>query len=88
MDEKKRFMGTTCGTRIRRRRQELGMTQLELAERTGLFEVAVHGYELGTRNPKDAHRERGRQQPFRLEQDEDESRTDGREAGEASERER
>ena len=50
-------MGATCGARIRRRRQELGMTQLELAERTGLFEAAVRSYELGTRNPKDAHRE-------------------------------
>lgn len=50
-------MGATCGARIRRRRQELGMTQLELAERTGLSEAAVRSYELGTRNPKDAHRE-------------------------------
>lgn len=33
------------------------MTQLELAERTGLSEAAVRSYELGTRNPKDAHRE-------------------------------
>lgn len=50
-------MGATCGARIRRRRQELGMTQLDLAERTGLSEAAVRSYELGTRNPKDAHRE-------------------------------
>ncbi len=57
MDEKGRFMGATCGTRIRRRRQELGMTQLDLAEKTGLSEAAVRSYELGTRNPKDAHRE-------------------------------
>lgn len=57
LDEKERFMGATCGARIRRRRQELGMTQLELAERTGLSEAAVRSYELGTRNPKDAHRE-------------------------------
>lgn len=27
------------------------MTQLELAERTGLSEAAVRSYELGTRNP-------------------------------------
>lgn len=33
------------------------MTQLDLAEKTGLSEAAVRGYELGTRNPKDAHRE-------------------------------
>lgn len=32
------------------------MTQLDLAERTGLSEAAVRSYELGTRNPKDAHR--------------------------------
>lgn len=57
MDEKGRFMGATCGARIRRRRVELGMTQLDLAERTGLSEAAVRSYELGTRNPKDAHRE-------------------------------
>lgn len=57
MDDKERFMGATCGARIRRRRQELGMTQLDLAERTGLSEAAVRSYELGTRNPKDAHRE-------------------------------
>lgn len=57
LDEKERFVGATCGARIRRRRQELGMTQLDLAERTGLSEAAVRSYELGTRNPKDAHRE-------------------------------
>lgn len=50
-------MGAACGARIRRRRQELGMTQLDLAERTGLSEAAVRSYELGARNPKDAHRE-------------------------------
>lgn len=33
------------------------MTQLDLAERTGLSEAAVLSYKLGTRNPKDAHRE-------------------------------
>lgn len=33
------------------------MTQLDLAEMTGLSEAAVRSYELGTRNPKDAHRE-------------------------------
>lgn len=33
------------------------MTQLDLAERTGLSEAAVRSYELGTRNPKYAHRE-------------------------------
>ena len=31
------------------------MTQLDLAERTGLFEAAVRSYELGTSNHKDAH---------------------------------
>lgn len=50
-------MGAACGARIRRRRQELGMTQLDLAKRTGLSEAAVRSYELGSRNPKDAHRE-------------------------------
>ena len=57
VNEKELPMGATCGARIRRRRQELGMTQLDLAERTGLSEAAVRSYELGTRNPKDAHRE-------------------------------
>ena len=33
------------------------MTQLDPAERTRLSETAVRSYELGTRNPKDAHRE-------------------------------
>lgn len=88
VNDKERLMGATCGTRIRRRRQELGMTQLNLAEKTGLSEAAVRSYELGTRNPKDAHRKRERQQPFRLGQGEDGPRTDGRGAGEASERER
>lgn len=64
------------------------MTQLNLAEKTGLSEAAVRSYELGTRNPKDAHRERECQQPFRLGQGEDGSRTDGRGAGEIAERER
>ena len=50
-------MGAACGARIRRRRQELGMTQLDLVERMGLSEAAVRSHELGTRNPKDAHRE-------------------------------
>ena len=45
MDEKERFMGATCGARIRRRRQELGMTQLDLAEKTGLSEAAVRSYQ-------------------------------------------
>lgn len=49
-------MGSACGTRIRRRRTELGLTQLELAEKTGLSEAAIRSYELGSRNPKDAHR--------------------------------
>lgn len=57
VNEKEHLMGATCGARIRRRRQELGMTQLDLAERTRLSEAAVRSYELGTRNPKDAHRE-------------------------------
>lgn len=57
MNEKERLMKATCGARTRRRRQGLGMTQLDLAEKTGLFEAAVRSYELGTRNPKDAHRE-------------------------------
>lgn len=33
------------------------MTQHDLAERAGLSEAAVRSYELGTRNPKDEHRE-------------------------------
>lgn len=85
VNDKERLMGATCGARIRRRRQELGMTQLNLAEKTGLSEAAVRSYELGTRNPKDAHRERECQQPFRLGQGEDGPRTDGRGAGEAAE---
>ena len=57
VNEKERLMKATCGARIRRKRQELGMTQLDLAEKTGLSEAAVRSYELGTLNPKDAHRE-------------------------------
>lgn len=49
-------MGAICGTRIRRRRQSLGLTQAELAEKTGLSETAIRSYELGNRNPKDGHR--------------------------------
>lgn len=49
-------MGAACGTRIRRRRQELGLTQVELAEKIGLSETAIRSYELGNRNPKDGHR--------------------------------
>lgn len=49
-------MGTICGTRIRRRRQSLGLTQAKLAEKTGLSETAIRSYELGNRNPKDGHR--------------------------------
>ena len=41
VDEKKGAHGTTCGAKIRRRRQEMGMTQLDLAEKTGLSEAAV-----------------------------------------------
>lgn len=47
--KKGRFMGATCGARIRRRRQDLCMTQLDLAQQTGLSEAAVRSYELGTR---------------------------------------
>lgn len=50
-------MGAICGTRIRKRRQLLGLTQAELAEKTGLSETAIRSYELGNRNPKDGHRE-------------------------------
>lgn len=50
-------MGAICGTRIRKRRQSLGLTQAELAEKTGLSETAIRSYELGNRNPKDGHRE-------------------------------
>ena len=49
-------MGASFGTKTRRRRQGLGMTQLDLAEKTGLSEAAERSYELGGRNPKDAHR--------------------------------
>ena len=57
MGEKERFMEATRGARIRRRGQELGMTQLDLAERTELSEATVRSYELGTSNPQDAHHE-------------------------------
>lgn len=50
-------MGAICGTRIRKRRQSLGLTQAELAEKTELSETAIRSYELGNRNPKDVHRE-------------------------------
>lgn len=38
-------------------RKRLGMTQAELAEKTGLSESAIRSYELGNRIPKPAHRE-------------------------------
>ena len=49
-------MGAICGIRIRKRRQDSGLTQAELAEKTGLSETAIRSYELGNRNPKDGHR--------------------------------
>ena len=47
VNEKERLMGATCGVRIRRRRQELGMTQLELAERTCMLQVNRTAYTVG-----------------------------------------
>ena len=43
--------------KIYKHRKRLGMTQAELAEKTGLSESAIRSYELGNRIPKPAHRE-------------------------------
>jgi transcriptional regulator with XRE-family HTH domain len=43
--------------KIYRHRKRLGLTQAELAEKTGLSESAIRSYELGNRIPKQPHRE-------------------------------
>ena len=40
------------GTRIKQLRQEMGMTQLELAEKLGLSKQILSLYEAGKRSPK------------------------------------
>ncbi|MFQ3668323.1 MAG: helix-turn-helix transcriptional regulator, partial [Fimbriimonadaceae bacterium] len=42
---------TQFGETVRRIRRRLGMTQLELAERSGLHLTYISGIERGTRNP-------------------------------------
>ena len=51
-------MGTMAGIRLREKRVELGLTQLQLAHKADLSEAAVRSYELGVRNPKVEHRKR------------------------------
>jgi transcriptional regulator with XRE-family HTH domain len=46
-------VGRTLGARIKARRQELGLTQAQLAERLGLANVvSVSRYEVGERDPR------------------------------------
>ena len=47
----------TIGERIRARRVELGMTQLQLADRVGLKQTAVSYIETGKRDPAWRHLE-------------------------------
>ena len=42
--------------KIYNHRKRLGITQVELAEKSGLSESAIRSYELGNRIPKPAHR--------------------------------
>ena len=42
----------SIGSRIRERRQELGMSRAELAERIGVTSTAVSNYETGYSTPK------------------------------------
>ena len=51
-------MGMIAGLRLREKRLELGLTQLQLAQKADLSEAAVRSYELGARNPKVEHRKR------------------------------
>lgn len=48
----------TIGARIRRYRNEGGMTQRELADEVGLTESAIRNYERGIRTPSDEQIER------------------------------
>lgn len=41
----------TWGSLIRERRKALGLTQVGLAERLGVTQATVSGWEIGTRNP-------------------------------------
>lgn len=43
--------------KIYEHRKRLGLTQAELADKTGLSESAIRSYELGNRIPKQAHKE-------------------------------
>lgn len=56
-NEMRRFVGSTFRTRVRRRLQESGVTQLDLAEKTWLSEAAVCSYESETRNSEGVYRE-------------------------------
>lgn len=42
---------SALGSRVRKRRQKLGLSQEELAERAGLHWTYVSGIERGRRNP-------------------------------------
>ena len=44
-------METRGITRLKQRRQEIGMTQQEVIERTGVSRVSYHRYENGEREP-------------------------------------
>ena len=41
------------GKRMKAARKELGLTQVELAEKTGLFQTQITDYEKGKRRPDD-----------------------------------
>ena len=46
-----RDLRSALGSRVRERRQKLGLSQEELAERAGLHWTYVSGIERGRRNP-------------------------------------
>ena len=41
----------SIGERIKKRREELGMSQLELAKRVGVTQGSIGNYETGVSNP-------------------------------------
>lgn len=48
-------LALTIGRRIRERRYELGLTQVQLAEQVGVHQVTVSGWECGTQTPRRQH---------------------------------
>lgn len=51
MDENKEAILTTLGQLIREKRQHVGISQEELAARSGLDRTYISGVERGVRNP-------------------------------------